>query len=196
MYRESGKKLLNSNIVSTCPHNMVNFSPLTAEIDSLVRGTPANFNRFLVLASLLHRRRSPEANQTLHHVWPSPGWYTTYTFSGALAPKGILPGAKFTLRPSCVLLYWQRYCTALQQRASAKLCGVVQGMELQNSRRGRYLYSAGQPSRCASAHIVVVNEIEQKCIKKNFFNALLFDFNHFFETSMLPAVILSLPENF
>jgi len=24
------------------------------------------------------------------------------------------------------LLYWQRYCTALQQRASAKLCGVVQ----------------------------------------------------------------------
>jgi len=27
---------------------------------------------------------------------------------------------------SCVLLYWQRYCTALQQRASAKLCGVEQ----------------------------------------------------------------------
>jgi len=25
----------------------------------------------------------------------------------------------------CVLLYWQRYCTALEQWASAKLCGVV-----------------------------------------------------------------------
>jgi len=26
------------------------------------------------------------------------GWYAIYTFSGALAPNGILPGAKFTLR--------------------------------------------------------------------------------------------------
>jgi len=30
------------------------------------------------------------------------------------------------------LLYWQRYCTALEQRASPKVCDVVQGMELQN----------------------------------------------------------------
>ena len=29
-----GKKLLNSNICHTCPHNMVNFGPLTAEIRS------------------------------------------------------------------------------------------------------------------------------------------------------------------
>jgi len=28
-----------------------------------------------------------------------------YTFSRALAPKGILPGAKFTLRPSLALSY-------------------------------------------------------------------------------------------
>ena len=35
--------------------------------------TPANFNRFRILASLLQRRRSPEASQTLHNVWPSPG---------------------------------------------------------------------------------------------------------------------------
>ena len=27
---------------------------------------------------------------------------------------------------SCVLLYWQRHCRALQQRTSAKLCGVGQ----------------------------------------------------------------------
>jgi len=27
---------------------------------------------------------------------------------------------------SYVLLHWQRYCTALEQRPSAKLCGVVQ----------------------------------------------------------------------
>jgi len=48
------KNLLNSNISSTCLHNMVNFGPLTAEIGSLVWGTPANFNGFRVLAALLH----------------------------------------------------------------------------------------------------------------------------------------------
>ena len=55
-----GKNLLNSNISPTCHHNMVNLSPLPAEIGSLVGGTPANFNRFRVLASLLHRHRSTE----------------------------------------------------------------------------------------------------------------------------------------
>ena len=33
---------------------MVNFGPPTAEIGSLVWGTPANFNGFCVLAALLH----------------------------------------------------------------------------------------------------------------------------------------------
>jgi len=42
--------LLGSNIFSTCPHNMVDFGPLVAEIVSLVWGTPANFNGFRVLA--------------------------------------------------------------------------------------------------------------------------------------------------
>jgi len=40
--------------------------------DWQVWGTPANFNGFCILASLLHRRRSTEVNQTLHDVWPSP----------------------------------------------------------------------------------------------------------------------------
>ena len=48
------KNLLSSNISSTCPHNMVNFGPLAAEIISLVWGTPGNFNGFRVLAALLH----------------------------------------------------------------------------------------------------------------------------------------------
>jgi len=46
--------LLSSNISSRCPHNMVNFCLLAAEIVSLVWGTPANFNAFRVLAALLH----------------------------------------------------------------------------------------------------------------------------------------------
>jgi len=48
------KNLLSSNISSTCPHNVVNFSPLAAEIVSLVWGTPGNFNGFRVMAALLH----------------------------------------------------------------------------------------------------------------------------------------------
>jgi len=68
-----GKNLLNSNISSTCPHNMVNFGLLAAEIISLVCGNPANFNRFRVLASLLQRHCSTEANQTLQDVWLFPG---------------------------------------------------------------------------------------------------------------------------
>ena len=39
MYRQSEKNSLSSNISSTCPHNMVNFGPLAAEIISLVWGT-------------------------------------------------------------------------------------------------------------------------------------------------------------
>jgi len=49
---------------------------------------PSKFQRFRILPSLLQRRRSVEANQTLHDVWPSPGLvhYIRDTFSGALAP--------------------------------------------------------------------------------------------------------------
>jgi len=79
---------------------------------------------------------------------------TLYTFSGALAPWWNFSTCKihFTSK-SCVLLYWQHYCTALLQRVSAILCGMVQGMELWNFRRRHHLYSAGRPSRWASAHI-------------------------------------------
>jgi len=50
------KNLLNtnSNNSPTCPYNMVNVGPLTAEICWQVWGTPANFNGFRVLAALLH----------------------------------------------------------------------------------------------------------------------------------------------
>jgi len=48
------QSLLNSNTCSTCPDNMVNFSPLAAEIGLPVWGIPANFNGFHDLAALLH----------------------------------------------------------------------------------------------------------------------------------------------
>ena len=62
-----GKNLLNSNIFPTCPHNMVNFGPLTAEICWRVWGTPANFIGFHVLAALLHGPLVVGVSQTLRH---------------------------------------------------------------------------------------------------------------------------------
>ena len=47
------------------PHNIVNFGPLAAEIVSLVWGTPANFNGFGVLASLLHSTVVVSVSETL-----------------------------------------------------------------------------------------------------------------------------------
>jgi len=100
-----GKKVLNSNISTTCSYNMVNFGPLTGD-RLLSLGHPAKFIGLRVFASLLHRGRSTEVNQTLHDVSPCPGLVDyTYTFGGS--PNGILPGAtaKFTLRPILVFSY-------------------------------------------------------------------------------------------
>jgi len=98
-YRQSEKNLLNSNTSFTCPHNMVNFGPLTAETGWLVWGTPANFNGVRVLA-LLQRRRSTEINETLHDVWLSDGLVYYIYFRGLLPRNEILSGAKFILHPS------------------------------------------------------------------------------------------------
>jgi len=101
MYWQSEKNLQNSNISPTCSHNIVNFRLLISEICWRVWGTPANFNGFRILASLLQRRCSMEVNQTFHDVWPSPVLvHYIYTFSGALTHNRISPCAKFTLRPT------------------------------------------------------------------------------------------------
>jgi len=60
---DNQKKLLSSNISSRCPHNMVNFGPLAAEIDPVVWGTPANFNGFRVLACSVTARKSSSERQ-------------------------------------------------------------------------------------------------------------------------------------
>jgi len=139
-------------------------------------GHPRNSNGFCVLTSLMQRHRSSQASQTLQDVWPFPGlsdnWIVRFQlqdpsrFPGlvhyiyifrALAPWQSFVRCKIHfMSKSCILLYWQPYCTALQQRASAKLCRVIQGMALWNFRRGCHLYSAGRPSRRASVHILVV----------------------------------------
>jgi len=62
---DNRKKLLSSNISSTCPHNMVNFGPVAAESCWRVWGTPANFIGFRVLAALLHGIPVLGVSQTL-----------------------------------------------------------------------------------------------------------------------------------
>jgi len=60
-----GKNLLSTNISSKCPHNMVNFGLLAAEIDPVVWDTTANFNGFRILAALLHGNQVVSVSQTL-----------------------------------------------------------------------------------------------------------------------------------
>jgi len=142
--------MLNSNMSSTCLHNMVNFGPLTAEIGLGVWGTPANFNGFHVLPSLLQRCCALEAKQTLHDVLAIPGLvHYIYIFGGS-CPDRILPGAKFTL---CLNVRSPILAALLHGTPTA---GVSQTLRqctrngITNFRRGRHLYLAGQPSRWAS----------------------------------------------
>jgi len=98
---------------------------LVAEIGPVVWGTPANFNGFCVLATLLQRRRSTKADQTLHNVWPSPGLLHYIYIFGVYCPLTEFCQVQNSLCiQSYILLYWQHHCTALQQRASAKLCSI------------------------------------------------------------------------
>jgi len=105
-----GKNLLNNNVSATCPHNMVNFGLLTAEISWRVWGTPANFNGFGVLAALLHGILVVDVSQTLrlwtegstcirqggHHVgdWP--------TFLVSVFINSLVVQSYFTLVPVTV----------------------------------------------------------------------------------------------
>jgi len=106
------------------------------------------------LALLLQPHRSLEANHTLHDIWPSPGLVHYIYIFRVSCPWRNFCRSKIGFASKSCLLYWQRYCTALQHRTSAKLCGVVQGMELRNFCRGRHQNSAGQLSDWASARIL------------------------------------------
>ena len=70
---DNPKKVLNSNTSSTCPHNMVNFGPLTADICWRV-WHPANFNGFRVLAALLHGSQVVSVSRTLRR-WTEGATY-------------------------------------------------------------------------------------------------------------------------
>jgi len=97
------KPALSSNISCTCPQNMADSGPLTAEIGSGVWGTPANLNGFPVLASLRAATSltggQPNFARCLAVSWAA----TLYTFSGALAPERNFARCKIhVMSKSCV----------------------------------------------------------------------------------------------
>ena len=105
MYRQSEKNLLNSNISSRCPHNVVNFGPLTAEIVGEF-GAPqqiwTGFASLLRWCTDIAHRSQPNLAQCLTISWAG----TLYIHLRGLFPSdGILPGAKFTLCPSLAFSY-------------------------------------------------------------------------------------------
>ena len=67
--------------------NMANFGPLAAEIDWRVLWHSSKFQQLSRLGFvILQRRRSTEANQTLHNVWPSPGLVDSLYIFGGCCP--------------------------------------------------------------------------------------------------------------
>jgi len=79
---------------------MANIGPLIAQIGSVVWGTQqisTGFASWLRYCNDTAHRRSTKLCTIFGHLL---GWYTIYTFSGALARDRVLRGAKFMLRPS------------------------------------------------------------------------------------------------
>jgi len=75
---------------------------------------------------------------------------------GALAPDGILHGAKFTLRLSLAFSYIGSVTARYRSSGRQPNFAAWQGMELRNYCGRCLLHSAGRPSRWVSAHILVL----------------------------------------
>ena len=81
---DNRKKFVKQQYVIHVSSQHGELGPLTAKLCWRVWGTPAKFNGFRALPSLLQRCRSPEANQSLYDVWPSPGLVNyMYIFGGS-----------------------------------------------------------------------------------------------------------------
>ena len=87
------------------PYNMANFRPLTACLGAPQQISTGFASCLRYCSNVAHRRPTKLCTMFGRLV----RWYAMYTFSGALAPWSNI---HFTSK-SCVLLYWQRYCTAL-----------------------------------------------------------------------------------
>jgi len=125
MYRQSQNNLLNSNISSTCSHNMVNVGQLTAKISLSIWGPQQismAFRSWLCYCTDVLSGGQPNFARCLAISWAG----TLYIHFWGLAPNAVLPGAKFTLRPSFVFSY---ICSVTAWHSSSGCqpnCGVQQ----------------------------------------------------------------------
>jgi len=140
---------------STCPHNTANFGPLTAETSSGVWGTQqisTGFPSCLRYCRDVTHRRPTKLRTMFGRLL---GWYTIYTFLGAVAPGRILSGAKFTLRPSLAFAYIGSV-TARHSSSGRQPNFAASYKDWNYGTFAKGLYSVGRPSRWASAHITVL----------------------------------------
>jgi len=141
--------LLNSNISSICPHNMLNFGPLMAETCWRVWGTQqisTGFASWLRYCTDVAQQTSTKHCKMLGRLLR---WYTVYTFSG-----GSCPLTEFCrLQNSLCFQILRSILTALLHGTRGLSTGHQPNFVALS--RGRHLYSAGRPSLWASAHILV-----------------------------------------
>ena len=135
MYRQSEKKnLLNSNISSTCSHNMVNIDVDWFEWFASL-GHPSKFQRVSSVSFVTAPTSLNRGQPNFARCPALVAWHTICTFPGALAPNGILPRAKFALRPSLAFYY---ICSVTARHASSGRQPNFAAFS-----RGCHLYSAG-----------------------------------------------------
>jgi len=107
---------------------------------------------------LVKQQYLPHMSPQYGELWPKNVtflWFTVYIFRRSCPVTGfchVQNSLCIQVLHSPILAAF----TALEQWASGKVCGIVQGMELQNFQRGHHLYSTGRPSRWASAHILTL----------------------------------------
>jgi len=147
------KNLLNSNISSTCFHNYGELRPIGGwdRFTNLRHPSKFQWVSGLGFVILITAPTSLNGGQTHCARCLAVSWASTLYihFRGPLPSNGILPHAKFTFRLS---LAFRSYICSVTARHSSSGCQP----NFAAFRRRRYPYSAGRPSRGASAHILVL----------------------------------------
>jgi len=122
------KKPVTQQYLLQCPHNMLNFGPLTAKTDWQVWGTQhisKGFASWLHYCSVIAERK--EVHQTLQNVWPSAGLiYYIYIFGGSF------PLTEFCQMQNsfCVQVMRSPVLAALLHGTLYVLCGLQEGVWL------------------------------------------------------------------
>jgi len=137
--------------------NMVNFSPLTVLIDLLESlGRPSKFQWVSRLAFVTAVTSLTGGQPNFARCLAVSSARTLCIhFQGLLPHERILPRAKFTLCPSLAFSYIASVTARHSSSGRQPNFTAWYKVELLNFRRGHHLYSAGRPSRWASAHILL-----------------------------------------